>query len=120
MTKSIKQQDRFFKIMELNKTPERKEFEKEYTCYIFSLRPSSTLDPDVKEVKWTIDTWYKVKPKDHTETSRIHNLISLRARYNNATVYGVWLPNEFNDEGKDEITKPDSYYDLIWKYKFKM
>lgn len=118
--KKLNQQERIFKLMELNKTPERKKFESEHTCYIFSLRPNSAFDPDQKELKWIIDSWINIKPKDYIETSRNYNIISLRARFNNATVYGVWLPNEFNDNGTDKIKDPDKFYNLIWKYKFKL
>jgi len=120
MNKLSKQKDRFFKIIELNKTPERKKFEEEYSCYIFSLRPPSMFDPDMKKVVWDIDTWYKIKSTDYEQTSHIHKMTTMRARFNNATVYGVWLPNDFNTNGYDEIRNPDLFYDIIWKYKFKI
>ena len=113
-------QNRLFKIMELNKTPERKKFESEYSCYIFSLRPPSMFTPEDKEVSWVIDSWYKVKNKDYINTSNTYKLILMRAMFNNASVYGIWLSNEFNDSGSDQINNPDLFYDLIWKYKFKL
>jgi hypothetical protein len=116
----ISQFDRKMKLMELNKTPERRQFEEEYSCYIFSLRPPSVITPETKELTWTIDTWHKVKKGDYDNTTHIVNMIKLRARFNNASVYGVWLPNEFNTPGSDKIEEPEKFYDLIWKYKFNM
>lgn len=111
--------DRKMKIMELNKTPERRQFEEEYNCYIFSLRPNSNLSPE-QELKWQIDTWYKVNKGKYDEISHTYEMIKIRARMNMAHVYGVWLPKEFNSVGSDKIENPDLFYDLIMKYKFKM
>ena len=119
MNKTKEQFERFMKIIELEKTPERKQFEQEYSCYIFSLRPS-TVEPDTPQVKWCIDTWYKVEKGKWDEVSRISEMIKMRARFNMATVYGVWLPNLFNDDKSHQIDDPDKYYDLIFKYKFKI
>ena len=118
--KNDKQFDRMMKIMELNKTPERKAFEEEYSCYIFSLRPPNTLSPDIHKIKWSIDTWYKVKKGDYDEISQTYNMIKLRARFNMATVYGVWLPNKFESTNSNKIEEPELFYDLILKHKFKM
>ena len=120
MKKDKKQFDRMMKLMELNKTPERKQFEEDYSCYIFSLRPPGNLSPDIKEVRWSIDTWYKVEKGKYEEISHTYTMIKMRARFNMASVYGVWLPKEFNTAGSNKIEDPDLYYDLIWKYKFKM
>jgi len=112
--------DRKMKLVELNKTPERKKFEEEYSCYIFSLRPPGMLTPDTKRIKWEIDSWYKHNKGDYDKTAKTVTSIKLRARFNMATVYGVWLPNELNTPGFDKIDNPDLFYDLICKYKFKM
>lgn len=112
--------DRKMKIMELNKTPERKQFEEENSCYIFSVRPPNIITPDTKELTWTIDTWHKVKKGDYNDTIHVVSMIKMRARSNMASVYGVWLPNDFNTPGSDKIEEPEKFYDLIWKYKFKM
>jgi len=118
--KDKKQFDRIMKLMELNKTPKRKKFEEEYSCYIFSLRPPSAFSPETKEVKWEIDTWYKVEKGLYEEVSHTFSMIKLRARMNMATVYGVWLPKSFNNDNSNKIENPDLFYDLIWKYKFKL
>lgn len=111
--------NRKMKLMELNKTPERKKFEEEHSCYIFSLRPPSSITPDTK-ITWTIDTWHKVKKGDYDNTMHVVNMIKMRARFNMASVYGIWLPNDFNTPGSNEIEEPEKHYDLIWKYKFDM
>jgi hypothetical protein len=112
---------RKFKLMELNKTPERKKFEEEYSCYILSLRPDGIITPeDNKPLKWRIDTWYKVEKAKYEEVSHTYEMIKLRAKMNNAYVYGVWLPKEFNSPGSNQIDNPDLFYDLIMKYKFKI
>jgi hypothetical protein len=119
--KDKKQIDRKFKIMELNRTPERKQFEEDYSCYILSLRPDGILTPeDDKPLKWRIDTWYKVEKAKYDEVAQTYEMIKMRARFNNAHVYGVWLPKDFNTVGSDKIDNPDLFYDLIMKYKFKM
>lgn len=69
-----KQFSRMLKLMELNKTPERKKFEEEYSCYIFSLRPSSIITPDTK-IKWSIDTWYKVQKDQYGQDLILHPFI---------------------------------------------
>lgn len=123
-TKDIQKANLLFnrkvKITELNKTPERKKFEEEYSCYIFSLRPPNTLTPDNNEIQWSIDTWYKAEKNDYEKISEVYRMIKLRARFNMATVYGVWLPKIFNTPGYDKIEDPEKYYDLILKYKFNM
>ena len=111
--------DRLFKLIELNKTPERKKFEKEHSCYIFSLRPPCGFSPD-KELKWSIDTWLKVDKTEHEKVSHSVSMIKMRSRFNMATVYGVWLPKEYNSAGSNRIENPDLYYDLILKYKFEV
>lgn len=119
--KNKEQFNRKMKLMELNKTPERKQFEEDYNCYIFSLRPNRFIVPeDTESIKWEIDSWYKVNKGKYDEISHTYEMIKLRARFNNAFVYGVWLPKEFNSEGSDKIEDPDLFYDLILKYKFKM
>lgn len=120
MKYKVDQFNRKMKLIELNKTPERKQFEEEYNCYIFSLRVPNNLSPDSKDLKWQIDTWHKVNKGKFDETSHIHNMITLRAKNNMAYVYGVWLPKELNTEGSDKIENPDLFYDLIFKYKFKL
>ena len=114
-----KQRDRYFKLSELNKTPERKEFEKEYSCYIFSLRPPCSFSPD-EEIKWTIDTWFKVDKGDMDKVAHSISMIKMRARFNMASVFGVWLPKQFNTGVTDNIENPDLFYDIILKYKFKI
>lgn len=115
------QLNRLMKLMELNKTPERKQFEEDYSCYIFSLRPPRDLSPDSdSSFKWEIDSWYKVNKGKYDEVAQTLNMIKLRARFNSASVYGVWLPKAFNSEGSTQIEEPELFYDLIFKYKFKM
>lgn len=120
MTVAKLQFDRKMKLMELNKTPERKKFEEEHSCYIFSMKPNNNITPEMDSIKWIIDTWHKVKKGDYDNTMHVVSMIKMRARFNMATVYGIWLPNELNTIGSNEIENPDLYYDLIWKYKFKM
>ena len=120
--KDKNQINRAMKLIELNKTPERKQFEEDYSCYFFSLRPPRDLSPDndSSTFKWEIDSWYKVEKGKYDEVAETLKMIKLRARFNAATVYGVWLPKTFNSEGSNQIEEPELFYDLIFKYKFKM
>lgn len=119
--KNKNQFDRKMKLMELNKTPERKQFEEEYSCYFFSLRPPCSLSPDNdSKIKWEIDSWYKVEKGKYDAVAQTLYMIKMRARFNMASVYGVWLPKAFNSEGYNQIDEPELFYDLILKYKFKV
>jgi len=121
MKKDKKQIDRAMKLIQLNKSPERKQFEEDYDCYIFSLRPPRNLSPDnIEPLKWEIDSWFKVNKGNYDEVAQTYTMIKLRARFNMASVYGVWLPKEFNTEKSNKIEDPELFYDVILKYKFKM
>lgn len=93
------------------------EWKKESTCYIFSLRTRG-LSPETNP-KWEIDTWYKVDYSKPEEAEIVCSKIKLKASFNAAIVYGIWLPN---DLAKDIDLKdnPEDYMDLIMKYKFKL
>lgn len=85
------------------------------------MRPDGIITPeDNTPLKWRIDTWFKVEKAKYDEVTHTYEMIKLRARANNAYVYGIWLPKEFNTEGYNQIDNPDLFYDLIMKYKFKM
>jgi hypothetical protein len=103
--------ERYIKLSVLNFP----EWKKESTCYIFSVRARG-MTPETP-AKWEIDTWYKVDYSKPEEAQQSVGAIKLRARFNNAFVYGVWLPNELAKD-IDAKNNPEDYYELIMKYKF--
>ena len=101
-----------FKMMQLDKTPERLEFERDYTLHIFSTRSENKYGYEIG----CLYSGYKTDTP--SVISSAINGISLAARFNMGNTYGIWLPNDFivnYDFLEDAVNK-----ELIEKYRFKI
>jgi hypothetical protein len=98
-------------MMEIDKTPERREFESTHTCYVYGTREQN-------QYGYNIDSCYNGHRKDaHEVFSSNVGIMKMRARFNMGEVRAIWLPNEI--ENVDWNWLQDNKY-LLDKYSFKL
>ena len=98
-------------MMELDKTPERLEFESNYKCWVYATREQN-------EYGYNIHSVYNGHRKDEPEdfAQNVH-VMKLMARYNMGECRFIWLPNEFGEITAEWMQ--DNKY-LLDKYSHKL
>lgn len=97
-------------MMELDKTPERLEFERTYKCWVYITREENKYGYDIDSV---YGGHRESEPEDFAHT--VH-MMKLRARLNMGQVKAIWLPKEI----KADVEWIQNNKPLIEKYSFKI
>ena len=77
-------------MLELDKSPERIEFEQTHKCWVYATREQNKYGYDIHSV---YDGHRKVEPEQFVKSI---SAMKLMARYNMGEVRFIWLPNEID------------------------